>query len=63
MKIEKFVSNLHDKTQYVIYIRNLKQALNHRLVLKTLHRILKFKQKAWLKSYICINAGLKKNKK
>ena len=32
MKIEKFeklVTNLHDKTEYVIHIRNLKQALNH----------------------------------
>ena len=28
-KVEKFVANLHDKTQYVIHIRNLKQAINH----------------------------------
>ena len=31
MKIEKFeklVTNLHDKTEYVIHIRNLKQTLN-----------------------------------
>ena len=28
MKIEK-VANLHDKTEYVIHIRKLKQALNH----------------------------------
>ena len=33
-KIENLVSNLHDKTEYVMHIRNLKQALNHRLVLK-----------------------------
>ena len=31
---EKFVANLHDKKEYVIHIRNLKQALNHGLVLK-----------------------------
>ena len=31
-KVEKLVANLHDKTEYVIHIRNLKQALNHRLV-------------------------------
>ena len=24
-KVEKLVANLHDKTEYVIYIRNLKQ--------------------------------------
>ena len=28
-KIEKLVANLHDKTEYVIHIRNFKQALNH----------------------------------
>ena len=33
-KAEKLVANLHDKTEYVIHIRNLKQALNNGLVLK-----------------------------
>ena len=45
-KIKKFVANLHDKTKYAIYIRNLKQALNHELVLKKAHRIIKLDQKA-----------------
>ena len=38
MKVEKvrtLVANLHDKTEYVIYIRNLRPALNHGLVLKS----------------------------
>ena len=37
MKIErvrKLVANLYDKTDYVIHITNLKQALNHRLLLR-----------------------------
>ena len=33
-KVEKLVANLHNKTEYVIHIRNLKQALNHGSVLK-----------------------------
>ena len=33
-KVEKLVANLHGKTEYVIQIRNLKQALNHGLVLE-----------------------------
>ena len=33
-KVGKLVDNLHDKTEYVIHIKNLKQALNHGLVLK-----------------------------
>ena len=42
MKIEnvqKLVANLHDKTEYIIYIRNLKQALNHGLVLKKVYKV------------------------
>ena len=48
-KVEKLVANLLDKTEYVNHIRNLKQALNHRLVLKKVHRLIKFDQIAWLK--------------
>ena len=33
-KFEKLVTNLHDKTEYFIHIRNLKQALNHGLIWK-----------------------------
>ena len=36
-KVEKLIANLHDKNEYVIHIRNLKQTLNHGLVLKKLH--------------------------
>ena len=48
-KVEKLVVNLHDKNEYVIHIRNLKQALDHGLVLKKVHRVIKFNQNAWLK--------------
>ena len=41
-KVEKLVANLHDKTEYVIHIRNLKQALNHGLILTKVHRVIKF---------------------
>ena len=51
-KVEKMVANLHDKTEYVIQVRRLKQALNHGLVLKKVHRAIKFSQNAWLKPYI-----------
>ena len=33
-KVEKLVANVHDKTEYVTHIRNLKQTLNHGLVFK-----------------------------
>ena len=31
-KFEKLVANLHDKTEFVMHIRTLKEALNERLV-------------------------------
>ena len=45
-KLKKLVTNLHEKTEYVIHIRKLNQALNHKLILKKVHRITKFYQKA-----------------
>ena len=44
----------------VIHIRNLNQALNYRLVLKRVHRVIKFNKKAWLKPYIDMNTNLRK---
>ena len=61
--VEKLVANLHDKTEYVIHMKNLKQALNHGLVLKKVHRIIKFNQNAWLKPYIDMNTDIRKKAK
>ena len=59
-KVEKDVTNLHDKNEYVAHIINLKQALNHGLILKKAHRVIKFNQKAWLEPYIKMNTDLRK---
>ena len=48
MKIEKLVANFDNKKEYVIHMRNLKQALNHESVLKKVHRVIKLTQKSWL---------------
>ena len=48
-KVKKVVANLHDKTEYVIHMRNFKQELSHGSILKTVHRVIKISQKAWLK--------------
>ena len=60
-KLQKLVANLHDKTEYVIDIKNLKEALNHWLVLEKVHGVFKFNQKTWLKSHIDMNTELRKN--
>ena len=49
-KVEKLVTNLQDKTEYVIHIRNLKQELNHRSVLRKVHTVIKFNKKNYLKT-------------
>ena len=43
---------MHDKENYVVHIRALKQALNHGLILKEVHRVIQFNQEKWLKPYI-----------
>ena len=58
-KVEKLVANLHEKTEYVVHIRNLKQLLNHGLIRKKVHRVINFNQKACLKSYIDLNIKLR----
>ena len=54
-KVEKLFCGIEDKEKYVIYIGALKQALNHGLTLKRVHRVTQFYQEAWLKPYIDIN--------
>ena len=54
-KCNKLVCNLYDKNNYVVHIRSLKQALDHGLILKKVHREIQFNQEAWLKEYIDMN--------
>ena len=58
--VEKLVASLHEKTENGIHIRNLIHALNHGLVLKKSHRVLKLNQNAQLKPYINMNTNLRK---
>ena len=43
-----------------MHIKSLKQALNHGLKFKKIHRIIEFNQEAWLKPYIETNTELRK---
>ena len=62
-KCKKLVCNLCNKKKYVTHINSLKQALNHGLKLKKIHRVIEFNQNEWLKPYIDMNTELRKASK
>ena len=57
---KKLVCSVRDKENYVVHIRALKQALDHGL---KVHRVIQFRQEAWLKPYIDLNTKLRKHAK
>ena len=57
--VKNLIPNLYDKKRYIIHIRALEQALKHGLVLKRIHRVIEFKQFAWMKEYIDFNTRLR----
>ena len=54
-KVEKLICSVEDKEKYVVHIRALKQALNHGLIIKKVHIVIKFNQRAWLRPCIGMN--------
>ena len=56
----KLAPNLIPKNNYVVYYRDLKYYLSQRLILKKVHKILEFKQSAWIKPYIDFNTERRK---
>ena len=62
-KCKKLICNLYDRKNYVDQINSLRQALNHGLILKKVHRVIKFNQSAWLKEYIDMNTEYRMNAK
>ena len=60
-KCSKLINTLHDKKNYVIRIRALKQALDHGLKLTKVHKVVELKPEAWLKPYINMSTRLRIN--
>ena len=58
--VEKLISHLKPKKNYVIHYQNLKQYLNMGLKLKAVNRAISFEQSPWMEPYIRKNTELRK---
>ena len=58
-KCKKPVCNIHNKEKYVVDVRVLIRALNHGLILRKVHKVIQFSQKACLKPYIDMKTNLR----
>jgi hypothetical protein len=54
---EKLIGNLQTKIKYKTHYRNLKLYLSLGMRLLRVHRVLSFRQQAWLKPYVDLNTA------
>ena len=59
-KVKNLICGIEGKEKSVVHIKVLKQALNHGLVFKKVHRVIQFNQKDCLKPYMDMNTELRK---
>ena len=58
-KVDKLIPNLWNKKKYVIHYENLKQYESLGLIIKKIHRGIKFEESRWLEKYIALTTGLR----
>ena len=59
----KLLQTFHGKQFYVCHYRILKFYVRHGLVISKVHRIIKFEQSPWMKTYIDINTSIRRTAK
>ena len=55
-KQTKLIPNVQDKSNYITHYKNLQFYLSHGMKLSKIHKILQFKQEAWISPYIEFNS-------
>jgi hypothetical protein len=59
--VTKLAPNLMHKRNYVVHLKNLQFYINQGLILKKVHRVLKFRQEKWLKDWVDINTKMRQD--
>ena len=59
--VAKLILNLRDKSCYVLHYRTLQLYMSLGMVVKKIHRVLKFKQSDWLKSFVMFYTAKRMN--
>ena len=59
--VKKLISNLGDKTNYVVQYRNLELYLSLGIKLTKVHKVLKLRQSDWMKIYMDFSTKKRKN--
>ena len=59
--VKKIISDLGNKTNYVVHYRNLQVCLSLGMRLTKIHVVLRFKQSDWMKKYIVFSTEKREN--
>ncbi len=62
-KVSKLLCTLEDKKEYVIHLRMLQFCLQHGVILQKVHRVISFRQEAFVRPYVELNTKRRREAK